>query len=526
MKGGDRLGKTIIFAKNHAHAEFIAQRFNLHYPHFKGAFARVIDDKVDYAQTLIDAFATPEKAPHIAISVDMLDTGIDIPEVVNLVFFKLVRSKTKFWQMLGRGTRLCKHLFGPGQDKDHFFIFDYCQNLEFFSQNPETTDGALAASLGTRLFRARLELLAALDARNGTTDRVQEDPPAYGDPSTEAELRRATADLLRREVAAMNVDNFVVRPKRRLVERFAETDAWLTLSADDHIELAREVAGLPTALPAEEEEAKRFDLLLLRLQLALLHAEPTYARLCEQVQGIAGLLEEKQAIPAVREHLALIQDLQSEAWWQDVTVPMLDTVRRRLRALVQLLDKRQRKIVYTDFADAMGEETAIELPGFAAPDTFERFRAKARHFLQAHADSPAVHKLRQNEPLAPEDLADLEHLLVEGGIGTMSDVQRAAEMSHGLGLFVRSLVGLDREAAHRAFASFFGKPLTPNQSELLTMIIDHLAEYGIMEPALLYASPYTDLNPLGVEGIFTGPDIDALFGILADIGERAVCVAA
>jgi len=526
VKGGDQLGKTIIFAKNHAHAEFIAHRFNVHYPHYRGEFARVIDVKVDYAQTLIDSFSHPEKSPHIAISVDMLDTGIDIPEIVNLVFFKLVRSKTKFWQMVGRGTRLRPDLFGPGMDKAHFFIFDYCQNLEFFSLNPKTTDGALAASLGARLFRARLELLAALDGRGeGIPERVQEALPVYTDLVTETDLRRNTADLLRREVAAMNVGNFVVRTKRRLVERFTAPDAWSALSADDHLELGREVAGLPSALPTEEEEAKRFDLLLLRVQLALLHAEPAYARLCAQVQEIAGLLEEKRDIPAVREHLALIQDLQSDEWWPDVTTPMLETVRRRLRALVKLLDKRQRKVVYTDFADEMGEETPIALPGFIAPDNFERFRAKARHFLQAHENNPAVHKLRQNEPLTPTDLADLEQLLVDGGIGTMSDVQRAAEISHGLGLFVRSLIGLDRDAAHRAFTTFFGKPLSPNQSELLTLIVDHLEEHGMMAPSLLYESPYTDLNPLGVEGIFTGPDIDALFGILAEIGARAVCVA-
>ncbi len=524
VKGGDQLGKTIIFAKNHAHAEFIAQRFNVHYPHYRGDFARVIDVKVDYAQTLIETFSHLEKPPHIAISVDMLDTGIDIPEVVNLVFFKLVRSKTKFWQMVGRGTRLCANLFGPGMDKAHFFIFDYCQNLEFFSQNPETTDGALAASLGTRLFRARLELLAALDGRaGGTADRVGEDKPAY---LTENALRRDTADLLRREVAAMNVANFVVRPQRRLVEQFAQPEAWAVLSTDDHIELSRNIAGLPAELAAEDEEAKRFDYLLLRLQLALLHAEPTYTRLCTQLREIAGLLEEKADIPMVREQLALIQDLQTDEWWQDVTVPMLETVRRRLRALVKLLDKRQRKVVYTDFEDEMGEETPVALPGFTAPDNFERFRAKARHFLQAHEDSPAVRKLRQNEPLMPGDLADLEHLLVDGGIGTMTDVQRAAEISHGLGLFVRSLVGLDRDAAHRAFATFYGKPLTPNQSELLTLITDHLEEHGVMASRLLYESPYTDMNPLGVEGIFTGPDIDSLFGILAEIGSRAECVAA
>src|SRR5208282_2421333 len=162
VAAGDRLGKTIIFAKNHDHAQFIVERFDANYPHLKGSFARVIDFKTEYAQSLIDDFSQAEKAPHIAISVDMLDTGIDVPEVVNLVFFKIVRSKTKFWQMIGRGTRLCPDLFGPGQDKQFFYVFDYCQNLEFFSQNPDVTDGATGASLSKRLFTARLSLIAEL----------------------------------------------------------------------------------------------------------------------------------------------------------------------------------------------------------------------------------------------------------------------------------------------------------------------------------------------------------------------------
>ena len=144
VAGGDRLGKTIVFAKNNAHAEFIAERFNANYPHYAGQFARVITFKIEYAQSLIDDFSIKDKAPHIAISVDMLDTGIDVPEVVNLVLFKIVRSKAKFWQMLGRGTRLCKDLFGPGQHKAEFLVFDFCQNLEFFSQNLEGSDGAQA----------------------------------------------------------------------------------------------------------------------------------------------------------------------------------------------------------------------------------------------------------------------------------------------------------------------------------------------------------------------------------------------
>ena len=196
MAGGDRLGKTILFAKNQDHAEFIAERFNVNYPHYKGEFARVITFKTEYAQSLIDNFSNKDKAPHIAISVDMLDTGIDVPEVVNLVFFKLVRSKTKFWQMLGRGTRLCPDLFGPGKHKEFFYLFDYCQNLEFFSQNPETTDGALGESLGKRLFNARLELIGELDRRNDAAAgaAVEEPPPTYGEPRTDAEVRRATGE--------------------------------------------------------------------------------------------------------------------------------------------------------------------------------------------------------------------------------------------------------------------------------------------------------------------------------------------
>src|SRR5262249_2506852 len=165
VAGGDRLGKTIIFAKNNDHALFIADRFNRNYPHYKGEFARVITFKTEYAQSLIDSFSNAAKPPHIAISVDMLDTGIDIHEVVNLVFFKLVRSKTKFWQMIGRGTRLCPDLFGPGKDKEFFYLFDYCQNLEFFNQDLPTTEGALGESLGTRLFKTRVELVVALDKR-------------------------------------------------------------------------------------------------------------------------------------------------------------------------------------------------------------------------------------------------------------------------------------------------------------------------------------------------------------------------
>ena len=219
VAGGDRLGKTIVFAKNQAHAEFIAERFNANYPHYKGEFARVITFKTEYAQSLIDDFSSKDKAPHIAISVDMLDTGIDVPEVVNLVFFKLVRSKTKFWQMVGRGTRLCPDLFGPGEHKEFFYIFDYCQNLEFFSQNPEATEGALGESLGKRLFKARLELIGELDEQSTAAARLRShgsSPRSTAIRGRDAQVRQAIGEPAAAEVAAMNLDNFVVRPQAAL----------------------------------------------------------------------------------------------------------------------------------------------------------------------------------------------------------------------------------------------------------------------------------------------------------------------
>ncbi len=514
VAGGDRLGKTIIFAKNHEHAQFIAERFDANYPHYKGEFARVIDFKIEYAQNLIDSFSHPDKTPHIAISVDMLDTGIDIPEIVNLVFFKLVRSKTKFWQMVGRGTRLRPDLFGPGEHKKFFYIFDYCQNLEFFSQNPDTTEGSLSDSIGKQLFTKRLELIAELDRQLST--KVQEST-AWN----ESGLRDATAALLHGEVAAMNVNNFIVRPKRQMVERYAQAPEWNRLTPTELAELSRHIAGLPSELPDEGEEAKQFDLIVLRLQLALLRSGRSFERLRDQVKEIAFLLEDKASIPMVREQIALIQEVQTDQFWEHVTTPILDDMRKRLRLLVKLIEKAKRKPVYTDFEDEMGGDTALELPGFGAGG-FERFRAKARQFLKAHENHITIHKLRQNEPLTASDLNELEKMLLQAGIGTAEDISRAKDESKGLGLFVRSLVGLDRQAAKRALGNFaIGKALTANQIEFVDRIVDQLTANGVMDEALLYESPFTDFSSRGVDGVFTSAEVTELMSVLKDVRVRA-----
>jgi type I restriction enzyme R subunit len=329
---------------------------------------------------------------------------------------------------------------------------------------------------------------------------------------------------LQEEVAAMNVDNFVVRAKRKLVEKFAKPEAWTRLSGEDFNALGHEIAGLPTELPAENEEAKRFDLLILNLQLAILNAEPSFTRLQRQVVTIAGLLEEQSTIPMINKQLALIQDIQSDGWWEDMTTPMLEIVRRRIRDLVKLIEKKKRKPVYTDFEDQMGEQTDVELPGVTTSDeTFAAFRRKARVFLRQQEDHESLNKLRNNIPLQSQDISELERLLVENGIGTEEYIEQAKQNNEGLGLFIRSLVGLNRQAAKDAMNKFLnGKTWTANQIEFINLIVNHLTENGTMDPAMLYESPFTDVTPLGPDGIFTSAQIDELLAILIAVRNAAL----
>ncbi|MBA2260237.1 MAG: restriction endonuclease subunit R, partial [Acidobacteria bacterium] len=380
-------------------------------------------------------------------------------------------------------------------------------------------------------FTTRLELIGELDKRGDTSrspalqDRLQvrETTATFGEPTSESEVRRSIGEILHKEVAAMNLDNFVVRPRRRVIEKYKQPGAWVALTPEALTELSHEVAGLPSELEAEAEEAKRFDLLILNLQLAQLRSEPGFVRLRDQVKAIAGLLEEKSAIPMIRQQMALIQDVQTDEWWQDVTIPMLESVRRRLRDLVKLIEKQKRKPIYTDFEDQMGAETGFALPGLGEGADFARFRIKAQAFLRAHQDHIAIQKLRMNKALTASDLSELERVLVESGVGAPEDIERAKSESHGLGLFVRSMVGMDREAAKAALAGFLaGKTLGGNQIEFVNLIVNHLTEHGVMEAARLYESPFTDLTPHGPEGLFSRSTVDELIAVLDGVRRTAV----
>ena len=516
---GDRLGKSVIFARNHKHAEFIRERFDHHYPHLAGKAARVIDNQVNYAQSLIDEFSDPRSDLRIAISVDMLDTGIDIPEIVNLVFFKPVRSRTKFWQMVGRGTRTCKDLFGPGRDKECFWIFDLCQNLEFFLGEGGAESTAAPETLSTRLFRSRLALIETLDQK-----ALQQDVAMDGGLVAH---RHSLAELLRCHVAACPADNFVVRPHLQLVEQFRTSEAWASLSPDDHQTLSSTLAPLPSAYAEQQgdtdADARRFDLLLYTLQLTLLRAEPRFARLQRQLRELAAQLEARANIPQVAAELELIRDLLIDEWWQDVTVPMLDEVRRRLRALVGLIETTAQEPLYTNFTDELGELRELDAAALLSRDEFQQFRLRAREFLRAHDDHLTMQRLRRNQPLTPADLEELQRFLLSHGIGSEQAIHRAAEECNGFGLFIRSLVGLDRNAAKELFADFLAQGThTATQIRFINELIDELTSRGVMDPARLYDPPFSDLAPMGPEDLFSEAEVDNICHLLELITARAM----
>jgi len=319
----------------------------------------------------------------------------------------------------------------------------------------------------------------------------------------------------------MNVDNFEVRPKRRLVEKFQKPDAWAKLGLEDRSELVEIIAGLPSSLGDDDIAAKQFDLLILKAQLALLQTDTSFEGYSKRIRELASLLEELRNVPMVAAEMELILEVQTDQYWQDITAPILETVRRRLRSLIKLIELKKRPHIYTDFEDQIGPGAEIEVTGAAVGTDMQRFRLKVRHFLKGHMDHIAIQKLRRNEALTNQDLEELERIMIEAGAADQEWLATLGE-DGGLGVLIRSLVGLDREAAKLAFAAFVGRhDLNANQTEFVNMIIDYLTERGVVDPRSLYESPFTDLDSMGVEGIFGSAEVIEIINIIREVNERA-----
>lgn len=509
IEGGDRLGKTIIFAKNHKHAEFIDKRFNAIFPQYKGDFLRVIDNQVKYAHKLIEDFEDGDKEPTVAVSVDMLDTGIDIPAIVNLVFFKVVRSKAKFWQMIGRGTRLCEDLYGPGEHKDGFLIFDFCSNFDFFDEHPNGIELKSSLSLSARIFKQRLELSYELQS-----GRYQEDEEYRN-------LYLSLLDIMHSNTESINKDSFLARPHKRYIDEYIVRKRWDNITKTDILDITDHLIELAPNTQ-EDELAKRFDSLILSLQLTMVQSLPVPTATIDNLVSMASDLENKANVPAVRQALELIRYIQTDEFLQNLDILILENVRVNLRDLIKHIDKENRSIVYTDFTDEISG-TVKDYTSDYGDSNLKNYHKRFEKYIRDHQDHIVIHKLKFNKPITESDISELEKILFsEDELGTREDYLKNYGDDKPLTWFIRTIVGLDRNAAMEAFSDFMKTgALTPVQISFINHIIDYLTDKGVMDPAKLFEPPFTNQHSSGVVGIFPEKEVESIVSIIKTINSNA-----
>ena len=486
---GEKLGKTIIFAKNHEHAEKIHEIFGKEYPNLPG-YTKVIDNYMTYAQSAIDEFSDPKKLPQIAISVDMLDTGIDVPEVLNLVFFKKVMSKAKFWQMIGRGTRRCDGLM-DGKDKDKFYIFDFCGNFEFFRMNNGKPTANQIALQGA-IFKLKAQIAFKLqDLAYQTTELIA--------------FRKSLVDDMVRKVRELNKENFAVRQHLRYVEQYANPDNYNSLTYEDTLLMAEELAPLIT--PDEDEaSAVRFDALMYGIELAYL-AGKKYSRartdLLKKVNGIAGVAN----IPEIMVQSELINKILHTDYLESAGINEFEHIRENLRNLMKYLVGRPIIPYTTNFNDEIlsteWHESDLD------SDDLKNYKAKAEFYIRQHQDEEAIAKLKTNVPLNSDDVKALEQILWSE-VGSKKDYE-AEYGGKPLGEFVREIVGLDMSVAKAAFADYLNSVnLDSRQIYFVNQIIEYIVRNGVMKDmSVLQEPPFTDKGSI-VE-VFT--DVSVWIGI-------------
>lgn len=468
---GEKLGKTIIFAKNHRHAEKILEVFGKEYPHLPG-YAKVIDNYMTYAQSAIDEFSDPKKLPQIAISVDMLDTGIDVPEVLNLMFFKKVMSKAKFWQMIGRGTRLCPGLL-DGKDKEKFYIFDLCGNFEFFRMKKEKAS-ANQMPLQSVIFYLKAQIVYKLQDLAYQTEEL-------------IPFRAKLVEEMLAKVQELDRGNFAVKQHLRYVEKFSAPESYTALSYEDTLRLKDEVA--PLLQPDEDEaSAVRFDALMYGIELAYLVGK-TYTKarkdLVKKVRGVAGVA----TIPEVKAQSELIDRILHTNYLEDAGVNEFEHIRQCLRDLMKFLP-HDGAIYTTNFTDDIlsveWKESELE------NDDLKNYKAKAEFYVRQHQDNAAIAKLRSNIPLTAEDVKELESILWSE-VGSREDYE-AEYGQKPLGEFVREIVGMDMNAAKAAFARYLDDVnLDSRQIYFVNQIVEYIVRNGMMKDlSVLQEPPFTD----------------------------------
>lgn len=488
VQSGEQLGKTIIFAYNHKHADLIVQRFSALYPQYGSDYCVLIDNYVNYAQDLIDRFEVRDALPQIAVSVDMLDTGIDIPDILNLVFFKPVRSKIKFLQMIGRGTRLSKDIFGVKDDKKYFNIFDWCNNFEFFSMNPKGKEALPVQSLTERLFCIRTDIAFELQRREYQAD----------------EFAKALHDDLKKElhaqVAALQDTLISVRQHWKTVDRFRKADSWEYISSVDVVQLKSEISPLLTKA-LTDENGKKFDLLMLNILLSKITSKGDARKYVAKVRKIGKLLQARASIPQVAKKMEIIDQVVSLNFLEGASLGDLEHVRAELRDLIKFIVGGDNRTFVINISDEMIDQGEEEMPIVT-----KSYKQRIVDYLANNRELPVIQKIIRIEQLDHSDIKALEQILWKE-LGTQEEYRRYIE-SHKLscgesvGAFIRAQVGVDRKIAMEQFSKFLNTHiLNTRQEEYLKTIITYVCKNGDISPeTIVNESPFDGFDWAGVFG--------------------------
>ena len=479
VQSGNKIGKSIIFCYNHQHAEMVVERFGVLYPELGPEFCRLIDNYVEHSQTLIDSFEERDSLPQVSVSVYMLDTGIDVPDILNLVFFKPVLSGIRFKQMIGRGTRLSPGIFGYGQDKQEFYIFDWCGNFEYFKENPNGTEGIASQSLAERLFCMRVDIAVALQ-----TAEHQED-------EEEKALHDQLKALLFQQIGEIKDTHISTRRVWPTVVKYRNKEAWTCLSAVDAQELKDIISPL-IVKKIDDESAEKFDLILLKIELGKLVEEVDTIPSENRVFVIAKKLQEKASIPVIAQHLEMIKAVQRRGFFENASMNLLEQTRNELRELVKNLESSQSKQFTLNIEDIVtdgGEAATISMSG-------NTYKQRVLEYLNEHRCDAVFQKIFRLEQLSAEDISQLEHIMWEE-LGSREDYVRYTQSENmNVAMFIRSVIKVDRQLALQKFTEFLnGSTLNALQMDYLKDIISYVCENGDIEPqTLMSVSPFSDIN--------------------------------
>lgn len=506
-------GKTIFFCMTMKHARRIKEIFDQFYPQGAGEIAKVIvsDDPRVYGKGgLLDQFKNND-FPRVAISVDMLDTGIDIPELVNLVFAKPVFSYTKFWQMIGRGTRV----LNPNDrrswchDKDKFLVIDCWDNFEYFKLNPKGKENKSQTALPIRLFKMRLEKLKAVKEQNN-------------------EIAESEKLELEKLINALPKNNVVVQENATDLEKVYEPNFWENLTDDKIDFLDQTIAPILRALSSVDFKAMRFEKDIVEFSVAQLNNES------QDIENLKEIIVEQIAelplnIGVVAKEKEIINKALKNSFWVNPTETDLKKV---IDKVAPLMRYRQRfdggdEQESLNLKDVTYKKEMIEFGPENELVSVSRYKEMVEEMVQQLADqNPILKKIKSGEEISEEELKELAELMNERDpFVTEKLLQRVYGNQHAKFLqFIKHILQIEvvhsfEETVTQAFDEFIKQHnnLSNNQIEFMTVLKKYLIDKGKIEKKDLINPPFTQLHPQGILGVFSPKEIEEIITVIQRI---------